>query len=37
VTVHRLLRRLEDAGRLHIENRYDENGGTLTNRYSRCW
>jgi len=37
VTVHKLLRRLEAAGRLNVENRFDENGGKLTNRYSRCW
>ena len=37
VTVHKLLRRLEAAGRLNVENRFDERGGTITNRYSRCW
>ena len=36
VTVFKLLRRLEAAGRLNVENRFDERGGTITNRYSRC-
>ena len=35
VTVHKLLRRLEAADRLVVENRFDERGGTITNRYSR--